>query len=170
MKLINKSRGTGKTKQLIYTSVMTGFRIITPNRAMAKHIEEMAKNMGLEIPEPMSDTEYRSRKYDGDHAPILIDDVENGILCDALELYFNAPVATATMSVPIDDGYVELKSKLKTNRDVFNEHFGNMQFTLNEMFSHIEDALTIRTEDGEDMKFTDWLNRTYVERKEKNND
>lgn len=62
------------------------------------------------------------------------------------------------------------KERMKTNRDVFNETFGHIQFTINNQFYHLEDSLTVRTEDGEDMKFTDWLDRTYVERKEENND
>lgn len=198
MKLINKSRRTGKTTQLIYASAITGFRIIAPNHAMAKCIKEMAKNMGFKIPEPMSDVEYRNRKYDGDHTPILIDDVENEILNEALELYFDAPVVAATMTVPIDDdccpptpkplifdystnkirqsiGTAEIqkdgsvKIKLKTNRDVFNETFGFTKIYMNNE-THLEDQLTIRTEDGEDMKFTDWLDRTYyVEPKEEQN-
>lgn len=194
MKLINKSRGTGKTTQLIYASAITGFRIIAPNHAMAKHIEKMAKDMGFKILPPMSDVEYRNRKYDGDHAPILIDEVQNEILGEALELYFNAPVVATTMTVPIDDdcfpptpkplvfdhstgkvrpiGTAEVqedgsvKIKLKTNRDVLREVFGNLIFTLDHRFSHIEDSLTIQTEDDEDLKFADWLDRTYVEQKE----
>ena len=104
MKLINKSRGTGKTTQLIYASAITGFRIIAPNAAMAKNIEKMAKDMGVKILPPMSDVEYRNKKelWD-DHTPILIDEIQNQILDEALELYFNAPVVAATMTVPIDD-------------------------------------------------------------------
>lgn len=185
MRIINKSRGTGKTTQIIYASAVTGFRIITPNHAMAKHIEEMAKNIGLKIPQPMSHVEYRNgRGFQHNHEPILIDDLQNQILDEALELYFNAPVVAATMTVPIDDDCVPPcvpttpkplvfdhkteKIRMKTNRDVFQKTFGDIQFTLNNMFSHIhiDDALTIRTEDGEDMKFTDWLDRVYVERKE----
>lgn len=82
------------------------------------------------------------------------------------------------MTVPIDEDcfpptpkplvydHETKKVKMKTNREVFQETFGDMQFTLNDRFSHIEDSLTIRTENGEDMKFTDWLDSTYVERKE----
>ena len=192
MKLINKSRQTGKTTQLIYASVITGFRIIAPNAAMAKHIEKMAKNMGFKIPKPMSDVEYRNRRelvYD--HTPILIDELQDKILNEALELYFDAPVVTATMTVPIDDdcdpptpkplvwdystskirpiATAEIQEdgnkmfKFKTNRDVLHEVFGHTKFYMNNE-THLEDRLTIRTEDGEDMKFTDWLERAYVER------
>lgn len=179
MKLINKSRGTGKTTQLIYASAITGFRIITPNAAMAKHIEEMARDMGLKILTPLSDVEYRNRevyRIKRDHAPILIDEVQHQILDEALELYFNAPVVAATMTVPIDDDCVPPtpkplmfdheteKVRAKTNRDVFNETFG----CINEDETDLGDELTIRTEDGEYMKFTDWLDRVYVEPKEEN--
>lgn len=199
MKLINKSRGTGKTTQLIYASAITGFRIIAPNHTMAKYIEEAAKNMGLKIPKPMSDVEYRNRRYDGDHAPVLIDELQNDILEEALELYFNSPIAAATMTVPIDDDRVpptpkplvwdhstnklrpsigtaevqedgSVKIKLKTNRDAFNEAFGHITFKFDRRL-YTEDALTIQTEDGRDLKFIDWLDSTYVEPcKEENND
>ena len=106
MKLINKPRGTGKTTLLIYASAVTGYRIITPNAHMALHIEKQAKNMGLKIPEPMYDAEYRNLLHDGDHAPLLIDELPNNILQEALELYFNAPVVAATMTAPIDKNCV----------------------------------------------------------------
>lgn len=100
MKLINKSRGTGKTTQLIYVSAITGFKIIVPNAAMAKYVEELAKKMGLKIPQPISYVEY---KIGNDRGPILIDEVQNQILDEALELYFKSRVVAATMTVPIDD-------------------------------------------------------------------
>lgn len=183
MNLINKSRGTGKTTQLIYASAITGFRIIAPNRNMASHIEKMAKDMGLKILPPMSDVEYRNRKelWD-DHTPILIDELQNQILDEALELYFGAPVVAATMTVPIDDDcfppapkplvfdHETEKVRMITNRDVLNEVFGQLKFTLDRRFFHLEDTLHIQTEDGKDLKFTDWLDSTYVEPKEKEND
>ncbi len=195
MKLINKSRQTGKTTQLIYASAITGFRIIAPDYAMASRIEKMAKDMGLKIPQPMSDIEYRNRReLKKDRTPILIDELQNQILDEVLELYFNAPVVAATMTSPIDDdcvppapkplvfdhstnkirpsiGTAEVQEngnimfKFKTNREVFNEVFGHTKFYMNNEM-HLEDRLTIRTEDGEDMKFTDWLDRAYVELKE----
>lgn len=183
MKLINKSRRTGKTTLLIYASAITGFRIIAPNHGMAKHIEEMAKNMGVKILPPMSDVEYRNRKEKDDHTPILIDEVQNEILNEALELYFDdAPVVAATMTVPIDDDCVPPtpkplvfdhetgKVRMKTNRDVFNETFGHLTFKLDEHAHLLEDRLIIQPENGEDMKFADWLDHTYVERKEEKND
>lgn len=182
MKLINKSRGTGKTTQLIYASAITGFRIIVPNHAMAKHIEKMAKDMGLKILPPMSDIEYRLRrplhKIESDHAPILIDEIQNQILDEALKLYFGAPVVAATMTVPIDDDCVPPTPKplvfdhetgevrMKTNRNVLNEVFGHIKFKVIRG-NHAEDRLIIQTEDGEDMRCADWLDRTYVEPEEK---
>lgn len=180
MRLINKSRGTGKTTQLIYASAITGFRIITPGHTMAKHIEKMAKDMGLKILPPMSDVEYRNRRLIGDHTPILIDDVQNQILDEALELYFDAPVVAATMNVPIDDDCVPPtpnplvfdhkteKVRMKTNRDVLREVFGHLEFKVIK-FTDIQNMLLIRTEDGENIRYADWLDRTYVERKEKEN-
>lgn len=184
MKLINKSRGTGKTTQLIYASAITGFRIITSTRNSAKYIEGMAKTMGLKIPEPMSDVEYRNRRLDGDHTPILIDDVDNKILNEALELYFNAPVVAATMTVPIDDdcvppmpkamaevqedGSIKIRPiKIKTNREVFNETFDNiLTIKVDRYISHLEDSLTIETKDGKNLKLKDWLDQPYTYKEE----
>ena len=182
MKLINKSRGTGKTTQLIYASAITGFRIIAPNAHMAKHIEEMAKDMGVKILPPMSDIEYRLRRplhnIESDHTPILIDEVQNQILNEAFELYFGAPVVAATMAVPIDDDCVPPapkplvfyheteKVRMKTNRDVLHEVFGHIKFKAIR-FDNNADRLIIQTEDGEDMRCADWLDRTYVEPEEK---
>ena len=176
MQLINKSRGTGKTTQLIYASAITGFRIIAPNHNTAKHIEKMAKDMGIKILPPMSDVEYRNRKeLWNDHRPILIDEIQDQILDEALELYFDAPVVAATMTVPIDEGCFPPTPKpkviTKTNRDVFNETFGYLTLKLNKPIHHLEDALAIQTEDGEYLKFEDWLDRDYVEpKKEQRND
>lgn len=182
MRIINKSRGTGKTTQLIYASAITGFRIIAPNHAMAKHIEKMAKDMGIKILPPMSDVEYRNRKeLWNDHTPILIDELQNDILDEALELYFDAPVVAATMTVPIDDGdkvaeepkplvfdHETEKVRMITNRDVLREVFGHIMFNVIKA-NHKEDKLIIQTEDGKDLRFADWLDSEYVERKEESN-
>jgi len=183
MKLINKSRGTGKTTQLIYASAITGFRIIAPNHNMAKNIEKMAKDMGVKILPPMSDVEYRNRtELQNNHTPILIDEVQYEILDEALELYFGAPVVAATMTVPIDDDCIPPtpqplvfdhetgKVRMKTNRDVFNETFGHLTFKLNKYVKHLEDQITIQPEGGENIKFNDWLDSLYVEPKEESDD
>lgn len=180
MNIINKSRGTGKTTQLIYASAITGFRIIAPDYAMASCIEKMAKDMGIKILPPMSDIEYRNRReLKNDHTPILIDELQNEILNVALESYFDAPVVAATMTVPIDDDgfpptpkplvfdHETEKVRMKTNRDVLHEVFGHISFNVIK-FTDIQDMLLIRTEDGEDMRFADWLDRTYVDPKEEN--
>ena len=102
MKIINKERASGKTTQLIYTSATTGFRIITPNAHMASNIAKMAKQMGFDIPTPLSDVEYRSDPHlSHNHDPILIDECLE-IIAEVLELYFDAPVVAATMSVPME--------------------------------------------------------------------
>ena len=182
MRLINKSRGTGKTTQLIYASAITGFRIIAPDYAMASRIEKMAKDMGLKIPQPMSDIEYRNRReLKKDRTPILIDELQNQILDEALELYFDAPVVAATMTVPIDDDCVPPapkplvfdheteKVRMKTNRDVLYEVFGHIMFKVIRN-DHAEDRLIIQTEDGNDLRIADWLDRPYVESKEEKDD
>ena len=69
---------------------------------MANNIAKMAKDMGLDIPKPLSDIEYRNkREFNIDHSPILIDELPMEILDAALESYFGAPIVSATMTLPM---------------------------------------------------------------------
>lgn len=54
MELIERSRGQGKTTELIYRSAREGIPIIAPSMMMAEHIKDAAFEMGLDIPEPTS--------------------------------------------------------------------------------------------------------------------
>lgn len=47
-------RGTGKTRQAIVASALTGGIIVAPSEAMAKYIQEQAMCIGLDIPKPIS--------------------------------------------------------------------------------------------------------------------
>lgn len=53
MNLINKPRGSGKTTQLIFTSVTVGYPIVCHNIAMVEQIKYMADKLGCDIPEPV---------------------------------------------------------------------------------------------------------------------
>lgn len=57
------------------------------------------------------------------------------------------------------------KVRMKTNRDVLHEVFGHIMFNVIKT-NHKEDKLIIQTEDSKDLRFVDWLDRIYVERKE----
>ncbi len=54
MRMIIGPRCSGKTTSLIQVSADTGIPIITPTMAMANYIKQMAKEYGIDIPEPTS--------------------------------------------------------------------------------------------------------------------
>lgn len=54
MQFIIGPRCSGKTTSLIQKSADTGVPIIAPTMAMANYIKQMAKEYGLDIPEPTS--------------------------------------------------------------------------------------------------------------------
>lgn len=99
MRILNQDRGTGKTTMLIHTSYTTGYPIIVPTRVMGDYIKSKAKQMGLNIPEPILFSDKTSLdKVTADK--ILIDEL--GIMLDeVLAEYFNKPVKAATMTIPV---------------------------------------------------------------------
>ena len=54
MQFIVGPRCSGKTTSMIQMSADTGVPIIAPTMAMANYIKQMAKEYGLDIPEPTS--------------------------------------------------------------------------------------------------------------------
>lgn len=99
MKILNQDRCTGKTTMLIHTSYTTGYPIIVPTRTIKEYIKNKAKQMELNIPEPILFSDKTSlSKVTADK--ILIDEL--GImLSEVLSEYFNKPVEAATMTIPI---------------------------------------------------------------------
>lgn len=96
MKLLVKKRGTGKTTGLIYASEATGYPIVVHNEVTLKLIEDMAKQLGCKIPEPMTVHELRKRgRYF--NKPVLLDELAF-VLEDALQEYLGTEVICATMS------------------------------------------------------------------------
>lgn len=75
MDYILKSRGRGKTYDLIVRSSRTGERIICANRNMAKYVNEKAKDMGLHIVEPKSYDYLTDNSYDHTNEKVLIDEL-----------------------------------------------------------------------------------------------
>ena len=102
MEILNMNRGEGKTTELIKVSSITNAPIICRTRKMAKLIKEKAKEMGLEIPNPMTIDMYKNEKYR--YEKVLIDDIDL-----VLRMYLNAEVLYATTScevrIPISDMY-----------------------------------------------------------------
>lgn len=81
-KLIFGDRGSGKTTELIEESAKTGAYIVVPTRIRARNVFRSAKELGLNIPYPLTVNEmiYESPSSDIFQKGILIDNLES-ILC-----------------------------------------------------------------------------------------
>ncbi len=104
MKLFRMDRRKGKTRRLIKESSSTGAIIICRESSL-KYIEITAKEMGLEIPKPMTIKEYKETFLKGynleekhyDNPPVLVDEIDI-----ALSMYLKAEILYATTSCEID--------------------------------------------------------------------
>lgn len=74
MDIISGPRCSGKTTMLIEESARTGIPIITPTSMMAFYIKKMAKEQGMDIPEPTSINKIVDRC--GKPGKYLIDELE----------------------------------------------------------------------------------------------
>lgn len=94
MEILNMNRGSGKTTKLIKISNKTKAPIICRTRKIAEIIKERAKEMDLEIPNPITIDMYKNEKYR--YEKVLIDDIDL-----VLKMYLNAEVLYATTSCDI---------------------------------------------------------------------
>lgn len=104
MKILNKERGSGKTTQLIYTSEVTGYPIVTYTEEQVNNISEQARKLECDIVDPIDITALKTSKrplvkY------VLLDEAEL-ILQEALESYLGADIVALTMSIPQQEGIV----------------------------------------------------------------
>lgn len=74
MQFITGPRCSGKTYALIEESAKTGIPIIAPTMMMAYGVKQRAKEMGLDIPEPVSINKVVTRG--GRPGKYLIDELE----------------------------------------------------------------------------------------------
>lgn len=111
MNIVIGKRCSGKTTRLIERSAKEGIYILVANKAMARCIADQAKEMGLDIPFPVTLDEYlRGNKFQG--SSIRWD----GLLIDDLDMVLNRmfrgiPIREITLT---DRGNVE---KLKTGNN-----------------------------------------------------
>lgn len=108
--LIGESR-SGKTTRLIERSAKEGIYILVANKEIARCVADQAKEMGLDIPYPVTLDEYlRGNKFQGSSIRrdgLLIDDLDM-----VLDLLFRGiPIRGVTLT---DRGNVE---KLKTGNN-----------------------------------------------------
>lgn len=95
-------RGRGKTTASIYTSAMTGCPIIAATENSKGYIKEMAKKLGVVIPDPVAIRECtRGKEFPNG---VLIDNAEAVIRTWARE-NLNAPVVAFTMTTETNDQY-----------------------------------------------------------------
>lgn len=93
------SRGTGKTTLLVKQSARKKTPILCPCLYSKRHIKEIAKELGLEIPEPISVGECvgSNLKFADGGNRILVDDAQE-VLRLLVRNNFGAIVDTFTMS------------------------------------------------------------------------
>ncbi len=77
MNLVIAGRGKGKTTELIRLSNGLNKPIVVSGYSKVTHIKKMAKEMGLEIPEPLTVSEWLSHKsVRGINQSCLVDDLD----------------------------------------------------------------------------------------------
>lgn len=99
MRFINRGRGTGKTLMMIHTSYVTGMPIVVNSHKKACYIQDMAKQMGLDI--NVYSIEERQKLHG--YSDILIDDAEE-IINRVLNEYFGRSVTAVTVTIPMYKG------------------------------------------------------------------
>lgn len=111
MNVVIGERCSGKTTRLIERSAKEGIYILVANKAMARCIADQAKEMGLDIPFPVTLDEYlRGNKFQGSSIRrdgLLIDDLDMG-----LDLLFGSiPIREVTLT---DRGNVEKLERIRS--------------------------------------------------------
>lgn len=81
MKIINLARGQGKTARLLYASEFNEIPILCGNKRMKESLLHRAREMNLEIPEPIIIEDIFSNKLQGNH-----EEADRGVLVDDAEL------------------------------------------------------------------------------------
>ena len=99
--LVIKDRGTGKSTQLVYTSAVTQYPIITQHRTSIMHLMDLANELGVVIPTPMTVDDYKAKgRIQENH--ILIDEGYD-LIGEALDAYMGTHVVAVTLSDKIKE-------------------------------------------------------------------
>lgn len=99
--LVIKDRGKGKSTQLVYTSAVTQYPIITPYRTSIMHLMDLANELGVVIPTPMTVDDYKARgRIHENH--VLIDEGYD-LIGEALDAYMGTHVVAVTLSDKIKE-------------------------------------------------------------------
>ena len=124
MKIIRTEKGKGKTTELIKQSARDWSYILCMNKENAHYIYDMAREMGFDIPYPITIAELPFRGFKGS---VLIDEID----C-ILPTLVGTQVDAITTSAPIDtlddkntalkikaeiDNFDDVKQKIKELQD-----------------------------------------------------
>lgn len=101
--LIIKDRGTGKSTQLLYTSAVTQYPILTKTKNMADNLLKMADDLELYIPVPLTEHDIESS---GIKLPenILVDEGYD-LIGTALNYYLGTHVVAVTLTDKLNERY-----------------------------------------------------------------
>lgn len=100
MYILNLKRGGGKTVHCIQRSHMTGFPIICMNETHKYFVVQKAKDLGLDIPKPLTVEEVKTCTLEGrkSFGKVIIDEMPN-----VIEGLLGIPVDTATVTTEFVD-------------------------------------------------------------------
>lgn len=101
--LIIKDRGTGKSTQLVYTSAVTQYPILTKTKDMANNLLKMADDLELYIPVPLTENDIKSRVIKLPEN-ILVDEGYD-LIGTALNYYLGTHVVAVTLSDKLKERY-----------------------------------------------------------------
>lgn len=99
MLVVARGRRQGKTTRAILDSAQTGATIVSPNARLAHHVEIMAKEMGMEIPTPISFNSISRDSLRGSGIrKIIIDDAD---------MILGSMISADILEITISEGFVE---------------------------------------------------------------
>lgn len=97
-KIIIKPRQTGRTTELIKMAAENNLYIVTTDRQRALYIDKMARELGLNIPFPITLRELPIYPYSSFIKEVLIDDADH-----VLEQCVGVKIKAITMEEPHDE-------------------------------------------------------------------
>ena len=110
MRIINRSRGAGKTAMLVYTAYVTGHPIIVYTETSKSYVLEIAEKMNaLNFIDVYTLDEWQRYGNHGRHDKGVLVDNMDLMLDRILSDYLNTPVIASTISVPMDKASMEVR-------------------------------------------------------------
>lgn len=135
MEIIYKSRGRGKTSELIRMSEKTGYYILCTDRRRADQVFDQARKMGCNIPYPVTVHDYLVNEFRGSWIRnIYIDDAD-----DVLQHIFRT---------------VKIEAISMTDRDT-SKHWCRFRSEQNCDYCAFHSECEIKFETGKDKNDTD---------------